>query len=399
MYRQTAKKLKDGIKRRLGEFLGLPVIVQQVTGLVDRQREMLSAIPAQELYGDSYWYEENLWEPPVQLALRDLCHPGAVVFDVGANFGGLTKVMSRQVGPRGVVCAFEASPRIVDKCQRNMVFNGCSNVQVYHTAVYHTSNQKIPLYSGTHLNDSIYNNFRNDQPFCQVATIALDDFISHTKLIPSLIKMDIEGAEFDAIRGMVNSLDQYSPHLILENGPGDTRCLDFLLGMGYMAIDLNSYKQVLSSSDYPEGVAIRNTMFIHSGKLTYCPYSLPFRREILFQLGESDFISSDSAHFSTCEALRLDKGRYIIDVNFVAQGTDNELMCGVKTEDKVIMRCHAYSKLIADSYRDWVIDLAAPASIWLYFDFLNGTSDATFKVSGASLSKVIGLDTLTLNLM
>ena len=49
-------------------------------------------------FGISPWYEENLWEPTVQIILKDLCKSGDIVFDVGANFGGLTTLMSRIVG-------------------------------------------------------------------------------------------------------------------------------------------------------------------------------------------------------------------------------------------------------------------------------------------------------------
>ena len=35
-------------------------------------------------FGISPWYEENLWEPTVQIILRDLCKSGDIVFDVSA---------------------------------------------------------------------------------------------------------------------------------------------------------------------------------------------------------------------------------------------------------------------------------------------------------------------------
>ena len=108
------------------------------------------------------WYQENLWEPTVQIILRDLCKPGDIVFDVGANFAGLTTLMSRMVGPKGVVCAFEASPRIIDKTQRNLVLSGCNNVQLFHNAIYHTSGQTVKIYLGDHLNDSIYQEYGED---------------------------------------------------------------------------------------------------------------------------------------------------------------------------------------------------------------------------------------------
>src|SRR5437588_2047685 len=208
------KGLKSWLKTRLRRALGRVGLEEQIRNA------------SQELFGLSYWYEGNPWEPPVQTALRDLCKPDNVVFDVGANFGGLTTVMSRMVGPRGVVCAFEASPRIVDKCLHNLVLSGCGNVQVYHAAIWHTSFHKVPIYLGGHLNDSIYPSSDSAAPAYSVSTIALDDFVAYTSLVPNVVKMDIEGAEFDALKGMVNTISRARPHLILETQPSDTRCLD-----------------------------------------------------------------------------------------------------------------------------------------------------------------------------
>ena len=54
-----------------------------------------------------FWYEWNPWEPNVQIALNDLAKPGETVFDVGANAGALSLVLSRAVGPKGTVCSFD----------------------------------------------------------------------------------------------------------------------------------------------------------------------------------------------------------------------------------------------------------------------------------------------------
>lgn len=154
------------------------------------------------LYGDSYWYAgPNLWEPTVMLALRDLCKPGTVVFDVGGNMGGLTSAMARLVGPKGTVCTFEASPRIIGYLQGNVVAQGHHNVTVYHRAVYSKSNEIITIYDGDHLNDSIYAEQSPTKVGRPVKTLALDDFCDATGFSPDVIKMDIEGAEYDALIG------------------------------------------------------------------------------------------------------------------------------------------------------------------------------------------------------
>ncbi|MGK7954009.1 MAG: FkbM family methyltransferase [Crocosphaera sp.] len=383
------KQLKQWFKTKLSKALA-PEIDQQL-GLNDKLQEVRP-------YGISPWYESNFWEPPVQLALRDLCRPGDVVFDVGANFGGLTTVMSRMVGPKGVVCSFEASPRIVDKCQRNIVLSGCSNVQLFHAAVYYKSYTKVPIYLGSHLNDSIYADQSTGTQGYEVSTIALDDFIEHTQLVPNLVKMDIEGAEFDAIKGMIKTIESAQPHLILETQPEDTRCLDFLLEKGYISIDLNTYQTIENAQDYPPGVGIRNNLYIHQKRLSEVAYNPPFGFQEVTTLDASDFQTKANGSIGLKTPLILDRGRYLIDVIFTAQGTDNDLMCGVKIGDKPIFRYHAYSNLLASSYRDWVIHLSETANIDLYFDFLNGTSDETLSVQGAKITEITDFKNLPTNL-
>ncbi|MGK7899519.1 MAG: FkbM family methyltransferase [Xenococcus sp. (in: cyanobacteria)] len=387
------KQLKEWLKAKLSKALA-PDIDKQL-GFTQRLNQELEEI---RMYGISPWYEGNFWDPPVPLAIRDLCRPGDVVFDVGANFGGLSTVMSRMVGPKGVVCSFEASPRIVDKCQRNIVLSGCSNVQLFHAAVYYRSYSKVPIYLGSHLNDSIYAEQSTGTQGYEVSTIALDDFVNHTQLIPNLVKMDIEGAEFDAIKGMSKTIESAKPHLILETQPEDTRCLDFLLEKGYISIDLNTYQIIENAQDYPPGVGIRNNLYIHQDRLSEVAYNPPFRFLEVTTLDASDFYSKESGSIGLKNPLILDKGRYLIDVVFTAQGTDNDLTCGVKIGDKSIFRYHAYSNLLASSYRDWVIHLSETSKIDLYFDFLRETFDDTLSVKGAKITEIKDFKDLPTNL-
>ncbi|MDJ0582397.1 FkbM family methyltransferase [Crocosphaera sp.] len=387
------KQLKEWLKFKLSKALA-PDIDKQL-GFTQRLNQELEEI---RMYGLSPWYEGNFWEPPVQLVLRDLCRPGDVVFDVGANFGGLTTVMSRMVGPKGVVCSFEASPRIVDKCQRNIVLSGCSNVQLFHAAVYYRSYSTVPIYLGSHLNDSIYAEQSTGTQGYEISTIALDDFVNHTQLVPNLVKMDIEGAEFDAIKGMSKTIESAKPHLILETQPEDTRCLDFLLQKGYISIDLNTYQIIENAQDYPPGVGIRNNLYIHQERLSEVAYCPPFEFQEVTTLEAGDFQTKENGSIGLKNPLILDKGRYLIDVVFTAQGTDNDLTCGVKIGDKPIFRYHAYSNLLASSYRDWVIHLSETSKIDLYFDFLNETFDDTLSVQGARITEITDFKNANTNL-
>jgi FkbM family methyltransferase len=400
------QNIKDQIKFKLAKILTPEVdkklkVNQRISTLeqeiLELKQKLTSSIQKNDQritdlmsFGISPWYKENLWEPTVQIILRDLCKSGDIVFDVGANFAGLTTVMSRIVGPKGVVCAFEASPRIIDKTQRNLVLSGCNNVQLFHNAVCHTSGKRVKIFFGDHLNDSIYPEYGEDSD-AEVKTLALDDFIATTQLIPNLVKMDIEGAEFDALKGFVNTLKMAKPHLILETQREDTRCLDFLRDLGYIAIDLNNYKEIKVIDDYPIGANIRNNLYIHRDRYLDTPYHFPFQFQEYKVLSEKDFNQQADGSTFLNEPLVLEAGRYVMDVDFTALGIDNEMMCGVKRDGTTIFQYHAYSHLLASSYRDWIIDLSETSSITIYFEFQNGTRDDSFFIKGVQINKIANI--------
>jgi FkbM family methyltransferase len=333
------------------------------------------------------FWEPNYWEPSVQLPLRDYCRPGDVVFDVGANAGALSMVMSRHVGPRGIVCAFEASPRIVDKTLFNLVNAGCSNVSLYHRAVFHTSNEIVRLFPGTHLNDSIYNDHGAEGGISfEVETLALDDFVSATGLMPSLMKMDIEGAEFDALKGCTNILQKGKPRLILEQSPSDMRCHQLLTSIGYIAVDLANYRRVQSTADFEAGVGISNILFIHRDQVADDPYANAGTPEICTELPTSDFILTPGKDIALRSPIELSAGRYVCRAHFISDIADNEIFAGIDSNRGRLLRYHTYSKLLAESYREWVFSLNAPAKITPYIQFIRG-SNRDLQWDGATIYK------------
>ncbi|MEW6329838.1 MAG: FkbM family methyltransferase [Pseudomonadota bacterium] len=340
------------------------------------------------LYGDSYWYQtSNLWEPTVQLALKDLCKPGSTVFDVGANVGGITSVMSRLVGPRGIVCSFEASPRIVGYLQANVSKQGHHNVTVFHNAVYSKSEELLPIYPGNHLNDSIYQVNEEHSRCALVQSVALDDFVQATNLVPDLIKMDIEGAEYDALRGAAGVINKYRPHLILEQQANDSRCLDFLKRHQYLAMDLSTYRQIHTLDDFPRGTDIRNVLFIHSARAGEIGYTIPPGRSLSTKLYASDF-QMVKRGIRSKEPVRLMPGRYVIETEFSAEGVRDQLMGEVISDSEVIFRNHGIASMLAESYRDWVIHLTKDSYCSLQFIFPGRVQKAALQIHGITITRL-----------
>ncbi len=340
-----------------------------------------SSFPLQE------WWTRSFWEPTVALAIRDHCRPGDVVFDVGCNAGGLALMMSRLVGPRGIVLAFEASPRIVDKTHYNLVHAGCHNVTLYHKAVWRRTGALVNMAAGDHLNDRI----EEASTGMTVRTVALDDIAAAGDFRPSFIKMDIEGAEYDALLGCPRLLADVRPVLVLEQSPQDMRCHALLTEAGYRAVDLSSYRRIDTTADFAPGAGVVNVLFVPTEALSSNPYFADKPPIRIADLPADRFHQATNGDISLPEPIDLPPGRYLVHADFTAEGTANEVYAGLEFNGEVVFRYHTFTKFMANSYADWVVQLDQPGKLAPYMRFLAG-SDASLRWKGASVHRLPGFD-------
>jgi hypothetical protein len=198
--------------------------------------------------------------------------------------------------------------------------------------------------------------------------------------------MDIEGAEYDALLGAARMIERDHPHFVLEQQASDTRCFDFLTARGYVTIDLSNYRQIREKSDYPANAPLRNVLCIHQDRLAETAYHLPMLTTDVRVVSAVDFQINNMSGI-TSNLFELDAGRYLLDVDFAAEGTNNNMMCGVRGEGIDVFRYHGYSKLIAGSYREWVIELPRKTKVHIYFDFHDGSSDPSLALRSVTVKR------------
>ncbi|MBV8545131.1 MAG: FkbM family methyltransferase [Acidobacteria bacterium] len=137
-------------------------------------------------------YERNM-----QQLFRERIRPGATVFDVGANVGFFTLLASKLAGDSGRVYAFEPLPRNLDFLDRHLRINEIANVHVKALAIAAASGE-------AHFRIAQHASMGGlaEGGDLHVVTASLDDLIASGYVTrPDFIKMDIEGAESDALRG------------------------------------------------------------------------------------------------------------------------------------------------------------------------------------------------------
>jgi len=160
-----------------------------------------------------------------------------VVYDLGANVGYYTLLCSVLAGSGGRVYAFEPLPRNLDFLKRHLALNRIENATVIEAAVADRG--------GTvHFEEdaSTSKGRIGAQGGLEVRSIALDDWIEKGKLPrPSLFKIDIEGAEFQALQGARKTLVQSHPPIFLSTHSGKAHkdCLSFLESLGYRIVPVD----------------------------------------------------------------------------------------------------------------------------------------------------------------
>jgi FkbM family methyltransferase len=147
--------------------------------------------------------------------LVSLVSPGDTVFDIGAHTGYYTILASLLVGPDGQVRAFEPDPRNAAFLERHVRMNRCANTVVEAAAVADqdgTSRFGGGSGSGT--------GRLQEEGSMEVRTLALDPYCESHGLRPTLIKVDVEGAEAQVLRGAERLLRRDRPIVLLStHGP------------------------------------------------------------------------------------------------------------------------------------------------------------------------------------
>lgn len=155
---------------------------------------------------------------------------GSTIYDIGANVGFYTLLASRAVGPTGRVVSFEPVPRNLKFLRHHLDLNRIRNVELLDIAVS-DSEGMMELVVDTDPKKARIAAAKGD---ITVRTTTLDRLIERLPS-PDLIEMDIEGAEYLALRGAEQLLRKTNPVIFLSTHGRDIHrlCCEMLINLGY----------------------------------------------------------------------------------------------------------------------------------------------------------------------
>lgn len=171
---------------------------------------------------------DSIWEHDITAAWIKLLKPGSTVIDIGANFGYFGALAAQKNGQSSKTIFFEANPKLLPYIKKTLAANWLTDICFVENAAVADKQGTLefdvsPYYLGNaslshDLDDKSYKAYKIDVEKLEhvtVKSLSLDGYCKENKIkTVDLIKMDIEGFEDTAYKGM-REIIKASPNVSL----------------------------------------------------------------------------------------------------------------------------------------------------------------------------------------
>ena len=164
---------------------------------------------------------------------KQMVRPGQVVVEVGANIGTHTLFLSQQVGPTGIVLAFEPQRIVFQTLCANLALNSVMNVDCRQAALGAEPGEiRVPSIDYRRPGNFGGLSLGEWQQGEIVPLITLDSLQLGRC---HLIKIDVEGMEKQVLQGALSTITRFKPLLYVENDRKEKslELVQYLTNLGY----------------------------------------------------------------------------------------------------------------------------------------------------------------------
>lgn len=188
-------------------------------GSEDERLELVST-----LYGPTYAYKGDMITKqlkrfgahtrPELAMLLSFVRPGDAVFDIGAHIGTFTIPIAQKVGPAGRVLAVEGFPPTAEVLERNVRLADVADRVVVECLMLGESGETYEASFNSENTGATRYEVAGPAPAQSQPGTSLDSLVDkHFR--PSVVKLDIEGFEYPALKGAERLLSE-RPVLYIE---------------------------------------------------------------------------------------------------------------------------------------------------------------------------------------
>jgi len=226
----------------------LVMLIEQLFGsqiAVTDEGLKLRILPSSSM--DAYYFRNDDSILPLKELIKDLS-TNSVFIDIGANIGYFSLIASRQMQNKGLVISFEPSTRELRRLLENIDLNNASNIIVMSTGLG-SENTIANLFISNHtglnrFSEGIEGSKRHIQKQQPCAILKFDNIstLIEDRDVIDLVKIDVEGAELQVLRGMKSFLEtkkikklfvEITPSFLNDFGDSREELFQYLDGYGY----------------------------------------------------------------------------------------------------------------------------------------------------------------------
>ena len=229
--------------------MSLKTNIQKIVFPLGKPQKILNGI----LKGKSIIISENTqwapifgrWEPAMQKIIFSALKNGDIYYDLGANFGLHGMLAAKKVSEIGHVYNFEPLKDNIEEIIKNYSLNNIKNYTNIQAAISN-KNTILNFHLAKHNGQGSLNEIESGLNTIQVKAITLDNFINEGTPPPNFIKMDIEGAEGDALEGFSNNISKTFPIMIIElhSPEADLKVGKYLKEFNYSAYRFDTFHKL-----------------------------------------------------------------------------------------------------------------------------------------------------------
>jgi len=202
--KQFTSQIKNFLFKLRYGFKGVPFVIEEETIRLDESLRR---------------WDINA-EAEIHHLLGQYLQPNDVFVDIGANFGLHTVYAAKLVGEQGRVFAFEPVDNHLNLLHKNLDLSHVrERVEIVSSALSNSAESSLTFYLPPEEEIAVTASLSAESENLEaikVSNARLDDYWSDIDRQIKLIKIDVEGAELEVLRGAEELLRRWKPKLLIE---------------------------------------------------------------------------------------------------------------------------------------------------------------------------------------
>jgi FkbM family methyltransferase len=165
----------------------------------------------------------------------------SIIFDIGTNVGSVLMNCALRA-PKGYIYGFEPDTTNYNRCLRNLNLNQFKNIKIEKKGIGEKRQKTYLRISNTSNRGMNRITFEKGEADTEIEIDTIDLYTKENDIKDiNLIKIDVEGFEYNVLKGAESTIRTFSPILFIElddnnlkeQGASASDLVDFLTGLGY----------------------------------------------------------------------------------------------------------------------------------------------------------------------